>query len=148
MSLRTASNNILFDDQVSIDLQIIGLSWSFVCLVDIFEVVDVAPATFANELVLISTCNSLWAFHRYILCEVKTHLLFIKSCGDCGFRTSAVIFWSNIFRRKLVEICRYCCCYAEWKKVGKFNTRTIFKHDFIYFGLYEFYFIVSESEYL
>ena len=59
MSLRTASNNILFDDQVSIDLQIIGLSWSFVCFVDIFEVVYVAPATFANELVLISTCNSL-----------------------------------------------------------------------------------------
>ena len=36
MSLWPVPNNLLFD-QVSIDLQIIGLSWSFVCFVDIFN---------------------------------------------------------------------------------------------------------------
>ena len=61
MSLRTASNNILFDDQVSIDLQIIGLSWSFVCFVDIIN------ATFG----LYGSSDELLQFFTFTRCSSR-----------------------------------------------------------------------------
>ena len=85
--------------KVSIDLQIIGLLWSFLCFVDIIKVGDIAPVIFANELVLFDSSDQPLQFFASFICQVEMRLFFIKSCGDCGFRKSAVMI---LFRSVIV----------------------------------------------